>query len=96
MVALGVAVALRLRKLTGDAAVIVLIPPAFGVFGGVHVHFQQLAIAFPAILYVYARYPQVRALAAGGLGAGDDPVERDELDAARGLVAAARRHVRRG
>jgi hypothetical protein len=67
MVAAGVAVALRLRKLTGDAAVIVLIPPAFGVFGGVHVHFQQLAIAFPAVLYVYARYPQVRALAASGL-----------------------------
>ncbi|HYW54372.1 MAG TPA: glycosyltransferase 87 family protein [Dongiaceae bacterium] len=68
MVALGVAVAVRLRALTGDAAVIVLIPPAFGVFGGVHVHFQQLAVAFPAILYVYARYPRVRALAAGGLG----------------------------
>jgi hypothetical protein len=67
MVVLGVAVALRLRKLTGDAAVLVLVPPAFGVFGGVHVHFQQLAIAFPAILYIYARYPQVRALAAGGL-----------------------------
>jgi hypothetical protein len=67
MVALGVAVALRLRKLTGDAAVMVLIPPAFGVFGGVHVHFQQLAVAFPAILYVFARYPQARALAAGGL-----------------------------
>ncbi|HEY0381960.1 MAG TPA: glycosyltransferase 87 family protein [Candidatus Elarobacter sp.] len=67
MVALGVAVALRLRKLTGDAAVIVLIPPAFGVFGGVHVHFQQLAVAFPAVLYVFARYPQVRTLAASGL-----------------------------
>lgn len=67
MTALGVAVALRLRKLTGDAAVIVLIPPAFGVFGGVHVHFQQLAVAFPAVLYVFARYPQVRALAGSGL-----------------------------
>ena len=67
MVAVGVAVALRLRKLTGDGAVIVLIPPAFGVFGGVHVHFQQLAIAFPAVLYVYVRYPQVRTLAASGL-----------------------------
>jgi hypothetical protein len=32
------------------------------------VHFQQLAIAFPAVLYVFARYPQVRALAASGLG----------------------------
>ena len=67
MVVLGVAVAMRLRKLTGDNAVMVLVPPAFGVFGGVHVHFQQLAVAFPAILYVFARYPQVRTLAASGL-----------------------------
>ncbi len=67
MAALGVGVAMRLRRLTGDAAAMVLIPPAFGVFGGVHVHFQQLAIAFPAVLYVFARYPQVRTLAGSGL-----------------------------
>jgi hypothetical protein len=67
MVVLGVAVALRLRSLTGDAAVMVIVPPAFALFGGVHVHFQQLAVAFPAILYAFVRYPRVRALAAGGL-----------------------------
>jgi Glycosyltransferase family 87 len=67
MVVLGVAVARRLRALTGDAAVLVIVPPAFAVFGGVHVHFQQLAVAFPAIAYVLVRYPRVRALAACGL-----------------------------
>jgi hypothetical protein len=67
MVALGVAVAYRLWRATGDGAVLVFVPPAFAVFGGVHVHFQQLAIAFPAFLYVCARYPQARALAATGL-----------------------------
>jgi hypothetical protein len=67
MTVLGVAVALRLRKLTGDAAVVVIVPPAFALFGGVHVHFQQLAVAFPAILYACARYPRVRALAASGV-----------------------------
>ena len=63
----GIAVALRLRRLTGDAAVMVIVPPAFALFGGVHVHFQQLAVAFPAILYAFVRYPRVRALAASGL-----------------------------
>jgi hypothetical protein len=67
MAVLGVVVALRLRKLTGDAAVVVIVPPAFALFGGVHVHFQQLAVAFPAILYAYVRYPRVRTLAASGL-----------------------------
>jgi Glycosyltransferase family 87 len=67
MTVLGVLVALRLRKATGDAAVMVIVPPAFALFGGVHVHFQQLAVAFPAVLYAYARYPRVRALAASGL-----------------------------
>jgi hypothetical protein len=67
MAGLGVAVALRLRRLTGDAAVMVIVPPAFALFGGVHVHFQQLAVAFPAILYAFVRYPRVRTLAASGL-----------------------------
>jgi hypothetical protein len=67
MVALGVAVAWRLRTLTGDPAVMVIVPPAFALFGGVHVHFQQLAVAFPAIVYVFVRYPAVRTLAASGL-----------------------------
>jgi hypothetical protein len=63
----GIAVALRLRRLSGDAAVMVIVPPAFALFGGVHVHFQQLAVAFPAIVYAFVRYPRVRALAASGL-----------------------------
>ena len=67
MVVVGVVVALRLRSLTADAAVVVIVPPAFALFGGVHVHFQQLAVAFPAILYVCVRYPRVRTLAASGL-----------------------------
>jgi hypothetical protein len=67
MVVLGVTVAYRLWRTTGDRAVMILIPPAFAVFGGVHMHFQQLAVAFPAILYVYARYPQVRTVAATGI-----------------------------
>ena len=67
MITLGVVVARRLRAMTGDAAVLVIVPPAFAVFGGVHVHFQQLAVAFPAIVYVLVRYPHVRTLAASGL-----------------------------
>jgi hypothetical protein len=31
------------------------------------VHFQQIAIAFPALLYAIVRYPRVRTWAAGGL-----------------------------
>ncbi len=67
MLVLGVVVANRLRALTGDAAVMVIVPPAFAVFGGVHVHFQQIAVAFPAILYVAVRDPRVRAPAIAGL-----------------------------
>jgi hypothetical protein len=67
MVAAGIMVARRLRAMTGDAAVLVIVPPAFAVFGGVHVHFQQLAVSFPAIVYVLVRYPHVRTLAASGL-----------------------------
>jgi hypothetical protein len=67
MTALGVAVAYRLWRSTGNGALIALLPPAFGMFGGVHVHFQQLAIAFPAFLWIYAHYPRVRSLVATGL-----------------------------
>jgi hypothetical protein len=67
MVALGVFVANRLRAMTGDAALMVIVPPAFAVFGGVHVHFQQVAIAFPALLFAFVHYPRVRTFAAGGL-----------------------------
>jgi hypothetical protein len=48
-VAAGTVVALRLRTRLGDAAV-AYIPPAFAVFGGTHVHLQQLALAIPAFM----------------------------------------------
>ncbi len=67
MVTAGITVAIRMWRATGDAAVLILLPPAFAVFGGVHVHFQQLAIAIPALLFVYARYPRQRNLAATGI-----------------------------
>jgi hypothetical protein len=67
MAAIGVAVAYRMVRVTGDRAVMVFVPPAFAVFGGVHVHFQQLVVAFPAMLYVLARYPRVRVLAGTGM-----------------------------
>ena len=68
MTALGVWIAWRLMRMSGDRALMLIVPPAFAVFGGVHVHFQQIAAAFPAILYVAVRYPQVRMLAACALG----------------------------
>jgi len=67
MLVLGVVVANRLRATNGDAAVMVIVPPAFALFGGVHVHFQQIAVAFPAIVYVAVRNPRVRTLASTGL-----------------------------
>jgi hypothetical protein len=67
MVAVGVAIAYRLWKRTGDRAAVILVPPAFAVFGGVHVHQHQLAIAFPAILAIHAHYPRLRNLSATGM-----------------------------
>jgi hypothetical protein len=67
MTVAGIAVALRVWRTTGDAAALVLVPPAFAVFGGVHVHFQQLAIAFPAILAIGVRAPRLRGLAFTGV-----------------------------
>ncbi len=66
MTVAGIAIAARVWRATGDRAALVLLPPAFAAFGGVHVHAQQIVVALPAILYVYARYPRVRALAATG------------------------------
>lgn len=67
MVTAGVAVATRIRSMTEDAAALVLVPPAFALFGGVHVHIQQIVVAFPAALYVCVRFPRVRIVAAIGL-----------------------------
>jgi hypothetical protein len=64
MVIAGLVVARRMWRSTGDRVALVLVPPAFAMFGGVHVHYQQLAIAFPALLWVYAHDPRRRTLAA--------------------------------
>ncbi|MGD1068192.1 MAG: glycosyltransferase 87 family protein [Vulcanimicrobiaceae bacterium] len=60
----GVMVAVRLSHARGDPAALVIVPPAFAVFGGVHVHAPQLVVAIPALLAVYVGYPQLRRLAA--------------------------------
>lgn len=64
MTALGIGVARRVRGVTGEDAAMILIPPAFAVCGGIHVHFQQLVVAFPAVLYAMARFPRIRVPAA--------------------------------
>jgi hypothetical protein len=50
----GTLVALRVRRQLGRAA-LVLVPPAFAVFGGTHTHLAQLALAVPAFMLVCAR-----------------------------------------
>jgi hypothetical protein len=67
MTIVGVTVAVRLWRARGDRAALVIVPPAFAVFGGVHVHATQLVVAIPALLAVYAGYPHLRRLAATGV-----------------------------
>ncbi|BDE07001.1 hypothetical protein WPS_22770 [Vulcanimicrobium alpinum] len=67
MTLLGIVAAERFVRRDGDAAAAVLIPPAFAVFLGVHVHYHQLALAFPAMLFVLVRYERWRSIAGGGL-----------------------------
>jgi hypothetical protein len=64
MAVLGVMVACRIQRTTGNRAALVLLPPAFAVFGGVHIHLSQMAIAFPALLMVHAHNPRRQNLAA--------------------------------
>ncbi len=65
---IGIGVALRLRRRYGEAA-LVLVPPAFAVFGGLYVHYAQVALALPACLLAAhhaARQPRAKsALCAG-------------------------------
>jgi hypothetical protein len=60
----GVTVAVRLWRARDDRAALVLVPPAFAVFGGVHVHAAQLVVAIPALLAVFVGYPHLRRSAA--------------------------------
>jgi hypothetical protein len=46
---------------------LVLIPPAFAVFGGVHIHLAQIVIALPTFAYICMRYPIVRNVTGVGM-----------------------------
>ncbi len=60
MLALGAFVGVRLARSFDDPALLVLVPAAFAVIGGVHVHVQQVAWAFPAWLLIAGRVPRAR------------------------------------
>lgn len=64
MVVLGVVVAGSIWKKTRDAAALVLVPPAFSVFGGVFVHVTQISIAVAPALWLVAREKKGRQIAA--------------------------------
>jgi hypothetical protein len=49
----GITLALCLRARLGSA-VMAYVPPAFAVFGGTHTHAQQIALAIPAFMLLYA------------------------------------------
>jgi hypothetical protein len=52
MLAAGILAGRAAAARTGLTALLVLVPPAFAVFGGPFVHVQQLAIAIPAALFL--------------------------------------------
>lgn len=64
MVAAGVAFARRASESTGDDAFLVLVPPAFAVFGGSFIHLWQIAVAIPAGLLAFAHVPRWRPIVA--------------------------------
>jgi hypothetical protein len=61
MLAVGVAVALRLARRYDEPALTLLVPPAFAVFGGSFVHTAELAAAVPAALLLFTRAQEYRA-----------------------------------
>lgn len=62
MVLLGVVVAARLAGTSGDSAYLVLTPPAFAMFGGVHVHISQLIVAALPLLVLAAHRAPSRSI----------------------------------
>jgi hypothetical protein len=61
MLALGVAVAIALARRFNEPALLVLVPPAFSLFGGSFVHVTEIAAAVPACLLIFARAQMYRA-----------------------------------
>ena len=61
MLGTGVWIAARLRRSHGDAAFVVLAPPACVLVGGVYVHDHLMAVALP-FAFLIASYARRRAL----------------------------------
>jgi hypothetical protein len=57
-----VIVARRLRARSGAHEILVLVPPAFALFGGPFLHTSQIAVAVPALLVLIHRFPKRRVL----------------------------------
>jgi len=57
-VVIGVIVAYRLRRSLDEEAFLIVIPAAFALLGGVFIHITQMAIALPAGLLLYSKYPR--------------------------------------
>jgi hypothetical protein len=58
--AAGVWLGLALARRTGSPAFAVVIPPAFSLIGGTYIHANQMCLALPAALLLYARFPARR------------------------------------
>ncbi len=56
----GVWVGLALARRTGSPAFAVVLPPAFSLIGGTYIHANQMCLALPAALLLYARFPAWR------------------------------------
>jgi hypothetical protein len=57
---LGIVVARRLARSLAAPELLVLVPPAFAVFGGPFVHLTQIAVAIPALIVLMVRLPAQR------------------------------------
>jgi hypothetical protein len=57
-VVIGVIVAYRLRRSLDEEGFLIVIPAAFALLGGVFMHITQMAIALPAGLLLYSKYPR--------------------------------------
>lgn len=66
MIIWGIVVGGLLAKKFNDNAFLVLIPPAFAVFGGVFVHIQEISLALPGALLMHSRGDRNTRILAGG------------------------------
>ena len=64
MIAIGIVVGRNLARRTRRRELLVLIPVAFSVIGGPHLHIYQIAAAIPAALVLYEALPDARRILA--------------------------------